>query len=213
MKTNDCQDENKFKRLAVMGGTFDPVHYGHLVAAEAVRVEYNIDRVIFIPAGNPPHKRRQNITGAEHRYRMTRLAVSSNPFFEVSRLEIDRKGMSYTVDTIKELRHLCGSGSDIYFITGADALLDILTWHKIDELLGLCRFVAVTRPGYRNSDLEGQIEKLKDSLHSDICMTEIPSLAISSTDIRNRVREGRPIKYLLPEAVEEYIFETGIYSE
>ncbi len=201
------------RKIAVMGGTFDPIHYGHLVAAEAVRDRFQLDKVIFIPAGNPPHKNSKNITDSSHRYNMTMLATATNPYFEVSRIEIDRKGITYTVDTIKQLRALYCAIDELYFITGADAVLEILTWHKVEELLKLCNFVAATRPGFDLRDLEQKLHEIKSKYGKEIFHIEIPSLAISSTDIRNRVRSNHTIKYLLPESVEQYILKYGIYRE
>ncbi len=198
-------------RIAVMGGTFDPIHYGHLVAAEAVRFEYNFDKVIFIPAGKPAHKQKKQITNAEHRYNMTVLATVTNPYFEVSRIELDRVGITYTIDTIKALKKMLDVKTEIYFITGADAILDILTWYNVEELLDLCDFIAATRPGFNKKDLEQKLIEIKSKYDKDIFMIEIPSLAISSTDIRDRMANGKPIKYLLPETVENYIHQSGLY--
>jgi nicotinate-nucleotide adenylyltransferase len=200
-------------KIAIMGGTFDPIHYGHLVAAEAVRDRFQLDKVIFIPAGNPPHKNIKNITDSIHRYNMTMLATATNPYFEVSRIEIDRIGITYTVDTIKELRKEYGTVVELFFITGADALLEILTWHKVEELLELCHFVAATRPGFNLKDLEQKLYEIKSKYSKEIFHIEIPSLAISSTDIRDRVKSNHTIKYLLPESVEQYIHKYGLYRE
>ncbi|MFZ5352933.1 MAG: nicotinate-nucleotide adenylyltransferase [Bacillota bacterium] len=210
---NHFDDFSLRRKIAVMGGTFDPVHYGHLVAAEAVRDRFQLDKVIFIPAGNPPHKNNHNISDSNHRYNMTLLATATNPYFEVSRIELDRKGVSYTIDTIKELISIYGSETELFFITGADALLDILAWHKVEELLKLCYFVAATRPGFNNMDLEQKLYEIKSKYGKEIFNIEIPSLAISSTDIRSRVQNNHTIKYLLPEAVEQYIMKHGIYRE
>lgn len=199
-------------RIGIMGGTFDPIHYGHLAAAEAARAEFHLDRVIFIPAGNPPHKQLQSITDPEHRYRMTVLATSSNPCFEASRIEVDKSGLSYTFDTVRELRRIYGKDVTIYFITGADAVLELLTWYKIRELLEICSFIAVTRPGYNRRELEQKIHEISSKFGGEIICIEVPLLDISSTDIRERFRRGKPIKYLLPEAVENYIIENGLYS-
>lgn len=207
------RDGNKVKRIGVMGGTFDPIHYGHLVAAEAARSEFDLERVIFIPAGRPPHKQSKTITDPEHRYRMTVLATSSNCRFEVSRLEVDKSGLTYTYDTIKDLKRLYGEDCVIYFITGADAVLELLTWYKIHELLALCKFIAVTRQGFNKQELEQNIEEISSKYGGDIIYIEMPLLAISSTDIKKRLRNGKPIKYLLPEAVEDYIEENGLYRE
>ncbi|MBE0467590.1 MAG: nicotinate-nucleotide adenylyltransferase [Candidatus Desulforudis sp.] len=198
-------------KLGVMGGTFDPVHYGHLVAAEGVRYEYRLDKVIFVPAGRPPHKPNYRISDPEHRLALVRLAVASNPFFEVSDLEIERPGLSYTYDTIREMRRL-HDPDEIYFITGADAVLEILSWHRFEELLEICRFIAATRPGYELGGLTGRLRELPAHLVERIVPVEVPALAISSSDIRRRVREGRPIKYLLPESVEAYILSRALYK-
>jgi nicotinate-nucleotide adenylyltransferase len=185
-----------------MGGTFDPIHHGHLVAAEEVRFALGLDRVIFIPAGRPWQKREGVVTAAEQRYEMTKLATQSNPSFEVSRIEVDREGPTYTIETLHELK----SEGDLYFITGADATLDILTWKDPDEALGLATFVAVSRPGH---DL-GKLDDLP--VKGRVVVLEIPALAISSTDIRRRVAEGRPIRYLVPDQVARYIADQGLYK-
>ncbi len=208
---SEQREDNKSSRIGIMGGTFDPVHYGHLVAAEVARAELDLDKVIFIPAGRPPHKQQQIITGSEHRYLMTVLATSSNPNFEVSRIEVDKDELAYTIDTVKDMRRTYGEDATIYFITGADAVLELLTWYKIQELLTLCRFIAVTRPGFDKRDLEQKIGEIASKYNGEIICIEVPLLAISSTDIRERSRSGKPIKYLLPEAVEEYIEKNGLY--
>lgn len=196
-----------------MGGTFDPIHYGHLVAAEVSREEFCLDKVIFMPSGRPPHKQQRIITDAEQRYLMAVLAVSSNPTFEVSRLEVDKDELTYTFDTVAELQRIYGENTKIYFITGADAVLELLTWYRIKELLGICSFIAVTRPGFDKYDLEQKIGEITSKYNSEIICIEVPLLAISSTDIRERCRNGKTIKYLLPEAVEKYIGEKGFYGE
>ena len=200
------------KKIAVMGGTFDPIHYGHLVAAEAVRDEIEADCVIFIPTGNPPHKQGLSVTAAQLRYDMTALAVEDNPHFVVSDTETNREGMSYTLDTVKALKEICDDDCEVYFITGADAVSELITWHDPKELLSLCSFIAVTRPGYKNKLLARDIELLKRELGADIRQLEVPALAISSTDIRNRVFAGNSINYLLPPAVCVYIEEKGLYK-
>ena len=200
------------KRIAIMGGTFDPIHMGHLVTAEAVRHEFDIDEVIFVPTGNPPHKDNVNVTSAEHRYLMTALATAGNVQFQVSRIEIDRIGTTYTIDTIKELKETYGKDSKLYFITGADAVQQILTWKNSEELLTLCTFVAVTRPGYDKSELMDKVEELRRQYGSAIQFLEVPALSISSSDIRNRVKENRPIKYLVVGAVETYIQKHRLYA-
>lgn len=199
-------------RLGLMGGTFDPVHHGHLVTAEEARVQFNLERVLFVPNRFPPHKALNDVTDPEHRHRMTALAVAGNPRFAVSRIEIDRPGPSYTIDTISELRRDHGP-RDLCYITGADAILQIVRgeWERSAELLTLCQFIAASRPGFpidvhdlRRYNVTG---RLLDNLH----VIEIPALAISSTDIRARVSTGRPIRYLLPDAVADYIAAHGLY--
>lgn len=197
------------QKIAIMGGTFDPVHYGHLVTAEAARCGFGLDRVVFVPSGRPPHKKERKISSAEDRLEMTRLAIATNPFFELSRVEIDRPGYSYAVDTVTEFSALYGQEAEIYFITGADAILEILTWKNVHRLLEKCHFIAATRPGFQLSD----VDNLLPHFMGKISFMEVPALAISSTDIRERVSKGRPIKYLLPETVEEYIYAHGLYRE
>lgn len=203
--------EDKASRIAIMGGTFDPIHYGHLVTAEAVWEKYNLDRVVFVPSGNPPHKMDIEVTGAEHRFLMVQMAVSSNPHFAVSRIEIDRRGFTYTIDTIREIKSEFNNKLDIYFITGADALFEILSWKEADELLKECSYIAVTRPGYTKKDLYDRIDFLKKNYGADISAMDVPAFAISSTEIRSRVQSGRTIKYLVPRSVEEYIIKNNLY--
>ncbi len=198
-------------KIGIMGGTFDPIHYGHLVTAEAVRSTFDLDNVLFVPTGNPPHKKGYKVTGSVHRYLMTVLATVTNPFFEVSRIEIDSEGYSYTIDTIKGLKKIYGKTADLYFISGADAILEIITWKQVNELLDLCFFVAATRPGYELKELNQKINEIKKIYNKQIFSLEVPAMAISSTDIRKRVREKRPIKYLLPESVEYYIKKNKLY--
>ncbi len=183
-----------------MGGTFDPIHHGHLVAAEEARYAFSLDRLLFIPAGHPWQKGR-HVAPAEERYEMTQLAIADNPAFEVSRIEIDRAGPTYTVDTLRALRAE-KPDAELVFITGADAIREILTWKDPDEALALATFVAVTRPGY-------ELERLPSQ---KIEVLEIPALAISSTDIRARVAAGRPIRYLVPDPVAAHIKVHDLYA-
>lgn len=200
----------KKKRIGLMGGTFDPIHYGHLVTAEEARYQFDMEKVLFIPAGIPPHKTRRDITPAWHRYEMTRLAVETNPCFAVSDIEIRREGASYTIDTVLAMKEQY-QGWEIFFITGADAVLEILTWKNVVGLLEMCCFVAATRPGFKLESLGRKLAHLPQGCLDGIKTLEVPALAISSTDIRLRVRQGRPIKYLLPEAVESYIYRNKLY--
>lgn len=200
------------KRIGIMGGTFDPIHYGHLVAAEEACYQFRLEKVFFIPAGRPPHKTAGEISEPCHRLEITRLAVSSNPYFEVSTLEIERGGFSYTIDTVRKIYNLF-PGAQIFFITGADAVLEILSWKNVAELLSLCCFIAATRPGYQLGSLESKLPEFSPAQLKRIILMEVPALAISSSDIRRRIKEGRPIKYLLPEAVHEYILKHGLYQK
>lgn len=210
---NELLDCKECKRIAIMGGTFDPIHYGHLVTAEAVRDKFNIERVLFVPTGTPPHKKNKNVTSCEHRYLMTVLATVTNPYFDVSRIEIDRVGYTYTIDTVTQLKKQIPDDTVIYFITGADAVHQILTWKDAEKLLGLCEFVAVTRPGYNKDKLFNEVEDLKTRFESKIHFLEVPSLDLSSSDIRLRIKEHNSIKYMLPEEVENYIYKFGLYKE
>jgi nicotinate-nucleotide adenylyltransferase len=201
-------------RIGVMGGTFDPIHIGHLVTAEEARCQFELDKVIFIPSARPPHKTESRHSPAEDRLRMVELAIQGNPFLEVSDMELGREGLSYTVDTLRELHGVYGRGAALYFITGADAILEILTWRDPEQLLAEARFIAATRPGF-------PLERLKDALPErtsegedplqSVYSMEIPALAISSTDIRARAAEGRPFRYLVRDVVWEYIKEKGLY--
>ncbi|WP_027338627.1 nicotinate-nucleotide adenylyltransferase [Halonatronum saccharophilum] len=195
------------KGIGIMGGTFDPIHNGHLLTAQCAAYQHNLEKVIFVPSGNPPHKTEKKITDAQERYVMALLATMSNPIFDVSRIEIDREGLSYTVDTVREFKKIYPDRK-IYFITGADAILEIFTWKNPEKLLEETEFIAASRPGYCLSQL-GQ--KIYDSYRETIHPLQIPGLAISSTDIRARVEEGRPIKYQLPESIEAYIKKHNLY--
>lgn len=200
------------RKIGIMGGTFDPIHIGHLVAAEAVRLEYQLDKVIFIPAGNPPHKQNSKVTPAMHRFVMTVMATYSNPDFLVSAIEIERSGPSYTVDTVAALIEQYGHETEFYFITGVDAVQDLKTWHHIDKLLDMCYFIAAARPGCI-STLDSIIKDFGKKGIQRIQRLATPELEISSTDIRERVRTGKSIKYIVPESVENYILKEGLYKE
>ena len=193
------------RRLGVMGGTFDPVHHGHLVAASEVASEFGLDEVVFVPTGRPWQKSGRTVSAAEHRYLMTVIATASNPRFTVSRVDIDREGTTYTIDTLRDLHAERGPGVELYFITGADALAAILSWKDADELFSLAHFVGVTRPGHHLST---------DGLPGDrVSMLEVPAMAISSTDCRERVHRGTPVWYLVPDGVVQYIAKHRLYSD
>lgn len=198
-----------------MGGTFNPIHYGHLVTAEEALVQFDLDEVVFMPAGIPAHKVQGVIAEAEDRYLMAVVATASNPDFSVSRMEIDRGGISYTVDTLRQLAAE-SPDAELFFVTGADAVWEILTWKEADEAARLCTFIAATRPGYDLTKFkELHAHAPEEGRHDGprLATMEIPALAISSTDIRRRVAEGLPIRYLLPEGAVSYIAKRGLYRE
>jgi nicotinate-nucleotide adenylyltransferase len=198
------------RRVGIFGGTFDPLHTAHLIAAEEARTAFGLERVVFIPAGDPPHKTEQPASDPEHRYAMTLLGTADNPHFEVSRIEIERPGPSYSVDTIRALRGILGPEVEIYFIAGADEVLDIESWHEADALPELARFIAVPRPGFDLLELE---RRLPARFLSSIDVLRMPEIDISATEIRQRVAAGKSIRYLVPASVEAYIRRNGLYSE
>jgi nicotinate-nucleotide adenylyltransferase len=187
-----------------MGGTFDPIHHGHLVAASEVADRFGLDEVVFVPTGQPWQKAEREVSRAEDRYLMTVVATASNPRFSVSRVDIDRGGPTYTADTLADL-HREFPDADLFFITGADALSQILSWHRVDELFSLAHFVGVTRPGYELAD--GHLPA------GAVSLVEVPAMAISSTDCRRRVADGHPVWYLVPDGVVQYIAKRGLYQK
>lgn len=197
------------RRLGVMGGTFDPIHHGHLVTAEAALWAFDLEQVLFVPTGRPWMKAERVVSPAEDRYLMTVIATSSNPRFGVSRVDIEREGPTYTVDTLRQLRRQFGEDVDLFFITGADAMLEILSWKDPEEVLAEAHFIAATRPGY---DI-ARFEKEAPTSYPNVSVMDIPALAISSSDIRRRVGAGEPIRYLVPEGVHTYIEKSGLYRE
>ncbi|KRF15569.1 nicotinate-nicotinamide nucleotide adenylyltransferase [Nocardioides sp. Soil797] len=188
-----------------MGGTFDPIHHGHLVAASEVQAWFDLDEVIFVPTGDPWQKSDRQVSPAEHRYLMTVIATAANPLFNVSRVDIDRNGPTYTIDTLRDLGAVMPD-ADLYFITGADALANIFTWRDVDELFSLAQFVGCTRPGY-----EMEMKSLEGLPEDRVTLVEIPALAISSTDCRNRKERGEPVWYLVPDGVVQYIAKHDLY--
>ena len=197
-------------KIGIMGGTFDPIHLGHLATAESVREIFTLDEILFIPAARPPHKLGRNITDEHHRLEMTRLATQSNKFFRVSDMELKRTGLSYTLDTMNELHKTFGSSTELFFIIGADSLADLSKWHAARELVSKCHFIATTRPGI-DADFS-EVEKFFGATaHEHIHRVATPGLEISSTDLRERVKLRRSIKYLVPEIVEEYICREKLY--
>ena len=190
------------RRIGVMGGTFDPIHNGHLVAASEVASAFDLDEVIFVPTGSPYLK--DNVTPAEHRYVMTVIATASNPRFKVSRIDIDREGPTYTVDTLADMQKLYPD-AELVFISGADAIAQISAWKNADQLWDLAHFVAVSRPGHKLT--------VPDAPEGAISKLEIPALAISSTDIRARVQTGKPVWYLVSDGVVQYIAKNHLYGQ
>lgn len=198
-----ASDASRPRRIGVMGGTFDPIHHGHLVAASEAAAQFDLDEVAFVPTGRPWQKEARQVTEAEHRYLMTVIATASNPRFTVSRADIDRPGPTYTIDTLRDLRAEYGDDAELFFITGADALAQILSWKDVDELFSLAHFVGVSRPGH---ELTG------DGLpHGKLSLLQIPALAISSTDCRRRAEQDLPVWYLVPDGVVQYIAKHNLY--
>ncbi|ROO89445.1 nicotinate-nucleotide adenylyltransferase [Actinocorallia herbida] len=193
------------RRVGIMGGTFDPIHHGHLVAASEAAHLFGLDEVVFVPTGQPWQKADKKVTAAEDRYLMAVIATASNPRFRVSRVDIDRSGPTYTYDTLLDMRAELGPDTELYFITGADALAQMLTWRNADRMFELARFVGCTRPGHVLADPglpEGRVD-----------LVEVPALAISSTEVRDRVRAGEPVWYLVPDGIVQYINKNGLYTE
>ena len=193
------------RRIGVMGGTFDPIHHGHLVAASEVAHNFALDEVIFVPTGEPYQKDGRAVSPAEDRYLMTVIATASNPRFSVSRVDIDRPGRTYTIDTLRDLHAAAGPYDELFFITGADALAEILTWQAAEELFTLAHFVGCTRPGHRLTGAGLPEDK--------VSLVEIPALAISSTECRARVAAGEPVWYLVPDGVVQYIAKRQLYHK
>jgi|SRR5947207_6010522 len=191
------------RRIGIMGGTFDPIHHGHLVAASEVASRFGLDEVVFVPTGRPWQKAGVTVSAAEDRYLMTVIATASNPRFATSRVDIDREGPTYTIDTLRDLRKQYGSAAELYFITGADALARILSWKDVEEMFELAHFIGVTRPGFELSD-----EHLPEGM---VTLVTVPAMAISSTACRARVADGQPVWYLVPDGVVQYIAKRRLY--
>ena len=200
------------RKIGVLGGTFDPIHLGHLIVAEDLREKLGLGEVLFIPAGHPWLKLKEEkpISPAEHRLAMVRLAIASNPCFKVSTMEIDRPGLSYSIDTVLELKAKLGAKAGIYFIVGPDALAELPKWKDPGRLLEICQVVGIGRPGHAQADLH-TLESSIPGVSKRIMLVDVPQIDISSTEIRNRVAQGLSIRYLVPEAVEKYIAEHKLY--
>lgn len=197
------------KRVGIMGGTFDPIHLGHLVIANEVLNIYKLDEIIFVPAGNPPHKVGMRASSWD-RFLMTNIATMSNNKFSVSDIELKNTGKSYTLNTLKAFHNIYAE-TEFFFITGTDAVINLPNWHEPKELLKLCKFIAVSRPGLSKENVESKIEEIRKTFNGHIELLHVPMLEISSTDIRERISEGISAKYLLPESVEQYIIKNNLY--
>ncbi|MBT9131609.1 nicotinate-nucleotide adenylyltransferase [candidate division NPL-UPA2 bacterium Unc8] len=193
-------------RIGIMGGTFNPIHYGHLVVAAEAGDQFKLDNIVFIPSGTPPHKDSSDIAPAKARYEMTRLATRSNPLFSISSLEIERGGKSYSVETVERLLAAYGKEAQIYFIVGVDSMLEIESWKNVDELLKLCEFIVALRPGFN-------VEEINPAVRKRSHIMKIPEIGISATDVRKRIKEGKSIRYLVTLEVEEYIRRYSLYTE
>ncbi|MFG2058873.1 nicotinate-nucleotide adenylyltransferase [Micromonospora sp. NPDC048930] len=196
--------EEDIRRIGIMGGTFDPIHHGHLVAASEVADRFGLDEVVFVPTGQPWQKADEPVSSPEDRYLMTVIATASNPRFQVSRVDIDRGGPTYTVDTLQDLHDEYGPKVQLFFITGADALERILSWKEVDRMFELAHFIGVTRPGFELSD--------KHLPADTVSLVQVPAMAISSTDCRARVARGEPVWYLVPDGVVQYIAKRRLYQ-
>lgn len=199
------------RRIGIMGGTFDPVHIGHLVAAETARDAYGLDFVLFMPAGDPPHKKARHLAPKEARVSMLESAVRDNPFFIVDKTEVERAGTTYTIDTLKELGRKY-AGDKLYYIIGGDTLLELHTWRCFEEVSRLCSFIVYQRPGYRTDEVRQEALRLSETYEADVCFAEGSYLDISSSDIRSRVFMNKSIKYLVPDSVESLIRNRHLYK-
>lgn len=206
----DPRSHHALRRVGILGGTFDPIHYGHLVIAEDCRDQLRFDLVLFVPAGDPPHKRHRVVTPAADRVAMVERAIAGNPGFGLSRIEVERPGPSYSVDTVRSLRAELGAEAELFFIIGNDSLADLPTWHEPERLLDFCTVVAVNRPGYPGFDL-AQLEPALPGASRRILRVEVPGLNLTSSGLRARVAAGRTITYLVPDAVRDYIREHRLY--
>jgi nicotinate-nucleotide adenylyltransferase len=196
-------------RIGIMGGTFDPIHNGHLLIAEQARTFLSLDKVIFIPSGNPPHK--AQTTNGDQRMEMINLAIKDNSYFTVSDIELKRKGLTYTIDTLRELKVKYGIQADLYFIIGTDTLFELETWKSWSEICNICNFALMQRPGFENKEIDRQIEFLLNKYNAKIIKCESITIDASSSIIRNKLCNGETVKYLLPDVVIDYINKNRIY--
>ena len=206
------EDPGRSLRIGIMGGTFDPIHFGHLICAEQAREQFSLDYVVFMPTGNPVFKVGRKVSPAEDRFNMAVIATRKNPQFDVSRIEVEREGVTYTYDTLVELRSRLPESSELFFITGADAIMSLLRWKNVDQMMKLANFVAATRPGYDYTELRESIAE-DNTLVGNVSFFEVPGLAISSTDLRERIAAGKSITYMTPVTVANYIRTHRLYID
>lgn len=197
--------------IGIMGGTFDPIHVGHLVIAETVRESLGLGGILFIPSNNPPHKDNAKITGASHRFEMVKLAIDDNSYFHASDIEISREGITYSIDTLALLAKEYRNDRDYVYIIGADTVWDLVNWYKFEDVFAICSFAAVQRPGYDLNKLKKRINILERKFAADIMYVEAPAIDISSTEIRERIESHKSVKYMVPDKVIQYIFENKLY--
>ena len=197
-------------RIGLMGGTFDPIHWGHLILAEQAREQFGLEKVLFVTAAEPPHKLGEQVTDARHRLEMTRLAVEGNEYFECSTMEIDRPGPSYTIDTVRQILSIYGSDVEVFLLLGTDEGRDLMKWREPYEIQKLARIVVANRPGVPETEV---LSTLPADFAKGITPLLMPGVDISSTDLRERVRQGRSIRYLVPRQVEDYIGQEGLYKD
>jgi len=202
-------EKKNVHKIGIMGGTFDPIHFGHLAVAEFVRLKFDLEKVVFVPAFCPPHKITNNITAAEHRFAMVSAAIAGNAHFEASKIEIGNNCPTYAGDTIRAFKEMYDNQSEIYFITGLDAVLTIINWDKSKTYPGLCHFIAAARPGYNREEIE---KRIPHAFRPYVTIIEEPELSISSTEIRHRVKTDQPIDNMVPKVVMDYIYRMGLYS-
>lgn len=199
------------KKIGIYGGTFDPIHMGHLIVAEMARQECGLEKVLFIPAASPPHKNNKYVSPSNYRFHMTRLAVESNPYFEVSDIEIKRQGISYTVDTLKDLRKIYPKEYEFWMVIGGDSLVEMDTWRDVKNIVKLCNFAVYMRPHASVDRCMAQAEKIREQGNSRVEFVQAPMIEISSTDIRSRLARGKSIRYMVPDVVRDYIMDQELF--
>jgi nicotinate-nucleotide adenylyltransferase len=214
MGNEGMNSENvRLNRLGIAGGTFDPIHIGHLIIAEIARQEFHLDKVVFIPTGTPPHKLNYNVTPSHHRYEMTKAAITGNPYFEVSAMEVERKGLTYSIDTLKELKSIYSDKTEFFFIIGGDTLFEVKGWKEASRVVKECSLLVYHRPGWDRRREEAEADLLQRDMGASVYFIQGPVLDISSTDIRQRVMKDKTIHYLVPPSVEEYIYSKRLYQK